>query len=375
MFWFGLIGLLLFEIANVYFIMPMPGSQQMNSIDLAYFLYKWRWIFRGLFAAMIFLGLFKSQWKRKWLLFFPIAIVAAVVYMTNFVMAADHMFYQPKQVLMVNTSENKVDSSRLVIGVTNNGEAKAYPIQFLGYHHQVQDTVGGKPMIITYCTVCRTGRVYEPVVNGKPEKFRLVGMDHFNAMFEDATTKSWWRQVSGEAITGKLKGQQLPEVFSTQTSLTDWLQLNPNSLIMQADANFINSYDSTFKFERGASKSKLTGTDSLSWKDKSWVIGVKAGKETKAYDWNQLKKEKLIQDKIGTTPVLIVLSKNGKSFFAFERPGDHSIFNLDGDTLLFENHKYRIDGKGIDTIFSLKPLPAFQEFWHSWRTFNPGTLH
>ena len=224
-FWLGLIGLLLFEIANVYFIMPMPGSQQMNSIDLAYFLYKWRWIFRGLFAAMIFIGLFRSQWKRKWLLFFPIAIVAAVIYMTNFVMAADHMFYQPKKVLMVSSSENKVDSNRLVIGVANNGETKAYPIQFLGYHHQVQDTVGGKPMIITYCTVCRTGRVYEPLVNGKPEKFRLVGMDHFNAMFEDETTKSWWRQVSGEAITGKLKGQQLPEVLSTQTSLADWLAI------------------------------------------------------------------------------------------------------------------------------------------------------
>lgn len=375
MFWFGLIGLLLFEIANVYFIMPMPGSQQMNSIDLAYFLYKWRWIFRGLFAAMIIVGLLRSQWKRKWLLFFPIAIVAAVVYMTNFVMAADHMFYQPKKVLMVNAKANKIDSNRLVIGVTNNGEAKAYPIQFLGYHHQVQDIVGGKPMIITYCTVCRTGRVYEPLVNGRPEKFRLVGMDHFNAMFEDETTKSWWRQVSGEAITGKLKGQQLPEVFSTQTSLTDWLQLNPNSLIMQADPNFIKSYDSSFKFESGASKSKLTGTDSLSWNDKSWVIGVKTGKDTKAYDWNQLKKEKIIQDKIGTTPVLIVLSKNDKSFFAFQRPNENSIFNLRDDTLLFDNHKYRIDGKGIDTIFSLKPLPAFQEFWHSWRTFNPGTLH
>lgn len=375
LFWFGLLGLFLFEIANVYFIMPMPGSQQMNSIDLAYFLYKWRWIFRGLFAAMIIVGLLRSQWKRKWILFFPIAIIAAVVYMTNFMMAADHMFYQPKKVLMVNSEANKVDSNRLVIGVTNNGEAKAYPIQFLGYHHQVQDTVGGKPMIITYCTVCRTGRVYEPLVNGKPERFRLVGMDHFNAMFEDVTTKSWWRQVSGEAITGKLKGQQLPEIFSTQTSLTDWLQLNPNSLIMQADPNFIKSYDSSFKFESGASRSKLTGTDSLSWNDKSWVIGVKAGKETKAYDWNQLKKEKLIQDKIGTTPVLIVLSNNDKSFFAFERPDDNSIFNLDGDTLLFDNRKYRIDGKGIDTIFSLKPLPAFQEFWHSWRTFNPGTLH
>ena len=375
LFWFGLLGLFLFEIANVYFIMPMPGSQQMNSIDLAYFLYKWRWVFRGLFAAMIIVGLFRSQWKRKWPLVFPIAIVAAVVYMTNFVMAADHIFYQPKKVLMLSAAENKVDSNRLVIGVTNNGEAKAYPIQFLGYHHQVQDTVGGKLMIITYCTVCRTGRVYEPLVNGKPEKFRLVGMDHFNAMFEDATTKSWWRQVSGEAITGRLKGQQLPEVFSTQTSLADWLQLNPNSLVMQADENFIKSYDSTFKFESGTSKSKLTGTDSLSWKDKSWVIGVKAGKETKAYDWNQLKKEKLIQDKIGSTPVLIVLSKNDKSFFAFERPGDNSTFSLSGDTLIAGNYRYRVDGRGIDTSFALKPLPATQEFWHSWRTFNPRTTH
>jgi len=373
-FWFGLIGLLLFEIANVYFIMPMPGSQQMNSIDLAYFLYKWRWIFRGLFAAMIFIGLFRSQWKRKWLLFFPIAIVAAVIYMTNFVMAADAMFKQPKQLLLVSAESNKVDSNRLVLGVSINGEAKAYPIQFLGYHHHIQDTVGNKPIMVTYCTVCRTGRVFEPIVNGKKEKFRLVGMDHFNAMLEDATTKSWWRQVTGEAITGKLKGQQLPEVYSIQTSLAAWLQLNPNSLIMQADENFIRSYDSTFKFESGASKNKLTGTDSLSWKDKSWVIGVKAGKETKAYDWNKLKKEKLMQDKIGATPVIIVLSNNDKSFFAFERPTDNSIFNLSGDTLLFDNHKYRIDGKGIDTSFSLKPLPASQEFWHSWRTFNPGTL-
>jgi len=373
--WSGLIGLLLFEIANVYFLMPMPGSQQMNSIVLAYFLYKWRWIFRGLFAAMIFIGLFRSQWKRKWLLFFPFAILAAVIYMTNFVMAADHMFYQPEKVLMVSSTENKVDQNRLVIGVANNGETKAYPIQFLGYHHQVQDTVGGKPMIITYCTVCRTGRVYQPLVNGKLEKFRLVGMDHFNAMFEDETTKSWWRQVTGEAITGKLKGQQLPEVFSTQTSLADWLDLNPKSLIMQADESFIKSYDSTFKFESGTSKSKLTGTDSLSWKDKSWIIGVKTGKESKAYDWNQLKKEKLIQDKIGSTTVLIVLSKNEKSFFAFERPSENASFSLNGDTLLFNNYKLRLDGKGIDTTFSLKPLPATQEFWHSWQAFNPGTLH
>ena len=93
-FWLGLLGLIFFEIANVYFIMPMPGSQQMNSIDLAYFLYRWRWLFRGLFLAMIIIGLFRSQWKRKWLLMLPAIILLIVVYMANFKMAADHMFYQ-----------------------------------------------------------------------------------------------------------------------------------------------------------------------------------------------------------------------------------------------------------------------------------------
>lgn len=373
LFWLGTIGLIAFEVLNVYFIMPMPGSQRMNSIDTAYFLYQWRWLFRGVFGLMIVAGLFKAPWKRKWLLVFPLVLIGAIIYLANFKMAADAMFRQPQQLLLADAGNNKVDPDRLVLGVSVNGQAKAYPIQFLGYHHHVQDTVAGKAILVTYCTVCRTGRIYEPLVNGKKEKFRLVGMDHFNAMLEDATTKSWWRQATGEAITGKLKGQKLPEILSTQTSLASWLQLYPASLIMQPDPTFIKSYDSTMKFESGASKSKLTGTDTLSWKEKSWVVGIKAGDETKAYDWNELKTKRLIADQIGGKPILLVLAGDNKSFFAFERPDHINAFFLNKDTLLYKNHFFRIDGKGIDTSFSLKQLPAYQEFWHSWQTFNPGT--
>ena len=372
-FYIGLIGLLLFEILNVYLIMPMPGSQRMNSIDVAYFLYKWRWIFRSLFALLLLIGLFGTNWKQKWTVAIPLAILAIVIYMANFNMAADHMFYKPENILMATADSNKVDSNRLVIGVVNNGEAKAYPIRFLGYHHQVQDTVGGKPLLITYCTVCRTGRVYEPLVNGKPEQFRLVGMDHFNAMLEDASTKSWWRQVTGEAITGKLKGQHLPEFFSTQTSLTKWLELNPGTLVMQEDPSFNKMYDTTGKFESGKSTSKLTGTDSLSWKDKSWVIGVTVEKEKKAYDWIQLKSQRIINDELGGKNIIVVLANDDKSFFAFENPDAGTKFVFKNDTLVQNNVRYSINGKAINGNVSLKPLVAYQEFWHSWRTFNPGT--
>ena len=50
-------GLLaLFEMANVYFIMPMPYSQRWHSIDLAYALHSWRWLFRGVALLLIALG-------------------------------------------------------------------------------------------------------------------------------------------------------------------------------------------------------------------------------------------------------------------------------------------------------------------------------
>ena len=372
-FWIGIIGLILFEICNVYFIMPMPGSQRMNSIDLAYFLYNYRWYFRIFFAGLLLLGLIKTNWKRKWTLAVPIALLAIVIYMTNFKMAADAMFQQPKQINFSNAVENKVDRNRLVIGVEFNGETKAYPIQYMGYHHHLQDTIGGKAILVTYCTVCRTGRVFEPIVNGKHEQFRLVGMDHFNAMIEDRTTRSWWRQATGEAIAGKLKSNKLTELLSTQTSLGQWLQLHPQTLILQADPAFANHYDSAFKFESGISKRKLTGTDSLSWKDKSWVIGIKIADKAKAYDWNRLKKERIMHDTFNQTPVLLVIAKDDKSFFAFERPSAAATFVLTNDTLIMNSKHYRINGVGIDTNFQLKPILAYQEFWHSWRTFQPHT--
>jgi hypothetical protein len=313
------------------------------------------------------------MWKRKWIPWFFISMAVLISYIFNFQMSADHMFYQPSKLIMVDAEKNKVDSQRLVIGVVVNEEAKAYPIQFLGYHHQVMDIIGGKPAMITYCTVCRTGRVYEPIVNGHNEKFRLVGMDLFNAMFEDKSTRSWWRQATGEAVAGKLKGATLPEIYSTQTTLETWLGLHPNSKIMQADPSFKTSYDTLFNYEKGLSRKKLTGTDSLSWQKKSWVVGVKTGGQTKAYDWNQLKKEMLIEDTLAGKEIFIFLAADSSSFFAFEKTGFKGSVKVEKDTIILGEKRFRLDGKGIDTSISLQKVSAYQEFWHSWKSFNAGT--
>lgn len=375
LFYWGLLGLILFEFLKVYFIMPLPGSQTVDSIGVAYFLNEYRWIFRVIFLYCIISGLIKLFKNNvKWLPLFTLVVAFILMYGLNFKMMADKMFLQPQTIQLKSKSGNKIDGSRLIIGVANNGEAKAYPIEFLTYHHQIQDSIGGKPIIITYCSVCHTGRVYSPIVKGHYEKFRLVGMDHFNAMFEDATTKSWWRQSTGEAIAGSLKGEVLPEITSVQMTIDKWYELYPDGLVMQADSFSLMQYDSLANFEQGKSKGNLTRTDSLSWKDKSWVIGVEIGNVCKAYDWNELKQKHIINDVIGTHNIVIAISSDEKSFVAYERPSN-AIFKISHDTLFSVNENYNFFGKELlNHVSELKTINAHQEFWHSWKTFHPTTL-
>jgi hypothetical protein len=261
----------------------------------------------------------------------------------------------------------------LVIGVTHSGDARAYPIRYLSYHHQVQDRIGGKAMIITYCNVCRSARVFEPIVRGKPEEFRLVGMDHFNAMFEDASTRSWWRQATGEAVVGKLKGEHLPEVLCQQMTLNQWFEIYPNSLVMQPDPESWTKYDTLGLFDVGKGRSHLTRTDTVSWHEKSWVVGLEIRGHSKAYNWNRLLSERVIHDEISGQPIVIAVADDNKSFAAFERlPGQR--YTIRGDTLSLDTIGFSLSGEVIrGSHHRLKLLKAYQEFWHSWQTFHPGT--
>lgn len=374
LFYFGLLGLLLFEIAAVFFIMPFPGSQEINSLHFAYFLYRYRWVLRIIFAAMIAGGIVKAFQKRKWfgklLNSLLILIVGFATYFINANMFAEAIFRQPHHIAYANAAANKLPLDAVVIAVNNGNDAKAYPIRYIAYHHQVRATIGGKNLLVTYCDVCRSGYVFEPVVNGKEETFRLVGMDHYNAMLEDNTTGSWWQQTTGEAVTGKLKGTLLPIFPSQQMSLAQFFAIYPNGTVMLPDPDYERRYDKEGSFENGKDTDELTRTDTASWKEKSWVIGIQNGNNSKAYDWNDLKKTNLINDTIGKTPLVLVLLPDQKSFFAFQRPSSDT-FILRNDSLISPSSAFALND--LLTGNQLPHLRANQVFWHTWRTFHPAS--
>lgn len=382
----GLLLLFAAEMLRVYFIMPFPGSQKSETIGFAYWLGRnitWIRIVLILLIAIPVIQSFKQnkRWK-KIVLALILGLYVFIFFMFNFRFEADKMFYQPehKSFAAINTSGA---DTVLVIGVAINGEAKAYPIQIIGYHHQVRDTIGNTDAIVSYCTVCRTSRVFSPVVNGKPEVFRLVGMDHFNAMFEDATTKSWWQQATGVAVAGPLKGQSLKEIASQQMSLSAWLRLHPNSTVLEPDSTFKEKYEHLGNYNRGTIESSLEKRDSASWEFKSWVVGVLHNSIAKAYDWSELEKKEIIEDSLPGLPIVIALEKDTASFHVWSRL-------VDGQSLQFEKSKaqntlmdinthstWNMNGVCIEGVLKdkqLQTVQAYQEFWHSWKNFHPNTL-
>jgi hypothetical protein len=380
----GILLLIVLEILRVYFIMPFPGSQQSETIEIAYFLHRnitWFRLIGLSLLAWLYRSCQRPSRKSKLAISIAILIYVVVFYLFNFRFLADKIFLMPETTAFLKPDQNKIPTQQLVVGVTIEGISKAYPIEIIGYHHQVKDTVGGRPIMVTYCTVCRTGRVFSPVVNGKLENFRLVGMDHFNAMFEDSETKSWWRQVSGEAIAGPLKGKSLEEIPSEQMSLSSWISYHPDTWIMQPDSLFKEKYDKMKNYDEGKSKSELTKHDSLSWNEKSWIVGVQINMDSRAYDWNDLQKAKVLNDHLAAQPLVILIEPDSVSFHAFSSivENDTLTFSLTNSTSMTDSQTNSIwswnglctDGKLKNK--KLKPIQAYQEYWHSWRTFRPQT--
>jgi hypothetical protein len=364
-----LIGLLLLvvpEVLRVYYIMPFPGSQEdvatdLRQVDIAYWLHRNVWWLRLLGLALVVgpaLHYIRSGgWGRRVAVLLPLALAATVFYLFNFRFMADRMFLPVEHKVMAAVAQDTGGANDLVLAVERNGEARAYPIELIGYHHQVLDTIGGEAVMITYCTVCRTGRAFSPVVNGQPETFRLVGMDHFNAMFEDSRTGSWWRQATGECIAGPLKGALLVEVPCSQMTRGAFTRFHQQGLVMQPDPAFTKEYEGLKDYDEGTMASSLEGRDTASWRPKSWVVGVVLNGMARAYDWNALVRSKQMTDSLGGGWINLRISDDLRTFIVDQV-----------DTAVVEE----TDGNMMVVVHS-KQIPAHQEFWHSWRTFHPNT--
>ena len=140
-------------IIPVRLIMPFRAQTQ-SALSTAFLLRHWSPLFTLIAAAAILVltvWLWSgSRWWRKAilvLLLIPTLVATWFARQNHF----EWMFNPLPNPAYVKVSDaGFVNDSDLVMVVENQGEAVAYPIRQLAYHHLVDDTVGATPIVVTY---------------------------------------------------------------------------------------------------------------------------------------------------------------------------------------------------------------------------------
>jgi hypothetical protein len=118
----------------------------------------------------------------------------------------------------------------LVLVVEFNGVTKGYPVKVMRVHEILNDDFKGKPLTVTYCTLCATALAFIPIVDGKTVKFNTTGLLHnSNMVMYDDITRSLWNQLTGQAIVGPKSGEQLQREY---VAVRSWQQVKASGVNM-----------------------------------------------------------------------------------------------------------------------------------------------
>ena len=269
-----------------------------------------------------------------------------------------------------------------VLGVIVNGIAKAYPTHYVAWHHVIQDDFNGTPVLVTWCALCGTGVAYKNDVNGKPGRFGMSGMVGTNVVLGDQETGTSWQQATGEAIDGPLKGRRLTMVTFIHTTWGEWRAEHPHALIMLPAPGREESY-AHYKPMLATASQRFRGAirEDLRRPRFDQIAGLERGGAHKAYPLDELKKQTLVNDRVGSSPVLVTYSSKTGTVRAFLRdPGGRTLtFRAAGAELLTDTETgstwnrtgLAVAGPLKDT--HLETLPPMPSFWFAWAQFFPNT--
>ncbi len=147
------LGALAAVLIPVWLIQPFKAQTQ-SGIELSFFLRRWSPVLTLLVAGLalacaVWLWRGARWWSRVFL-----ALACVVAIGGAWLARQNHfewMFKPLPNAAYAKVSEaNFVNDNDMVLAVEINGEAVAYPVRQMAYHHVVNDVVGGKPITATY---------------------------------------------------------------------------------------------------------------------------------------------------------------------------------------------------------------------------------
>jgi predicted DNA-binding antitoxin AbrB/MazE fold protein len=182
--------------------------------------------------------------------------------------------------------------------VQNQGETKYYPYNILTWHEIVNDTVGKKPLTITFCPLCASAFVFERDISGVTYDFGTSGkLYESNLVMYDRQTDSYWSQILAQAIAGELTGTKL-KIFPSSVIEFSKVRQIPGLQVLSTDTGHERDYQNNpyqeYQSEDGT-LFPITNVDNR-LPDKTLMFAVEINGKQKAYVYKDLLEVRTLQD-------------------------------------------------------------------------------
>jgi hypothetical protein len=149
-----MLAALVLVLTPAWLIQPFRPQTQ-SGLEVSYRLRQWAPLIT-LAVSIITLGLMIWLWKgaRRWWLRALLLVALALTLGATWFARQNHfewMFNPLANPAYARAAEaDFLADTDMVLAVEVKGEAVAYPVRLMAYHHLVADTVGGVPLVATY---------------------------------------------------------------------------------------------------------------------------------------------------------------------------------------------------------------------------------
>jgi hypothetical protein len=295
-----------------------------------------------------------------------------------------------------------LDAGEPVVGVAAGGEARAYPLRILDWHELVNDTLGGVPLALVYCTLSGSAIAYDARGAGnEAQGFVSSGLLHrSNKLMLDRVTRTLWSQLSGRPVLGPLAadGRRLAPLPAVVTSWGAWRKRHPETTVLSLDTGHQRPYLPGMPYgSYFQSAQKMFPALELRRElpTKERVFGLLVDDVAKAWPLRKLIDARVTNDAIGPAGVVLV-ALEGRVRVAGEsrdagrveyeaggavrayRGGEREFSLGPDDTTLRDESgaPWQIEEEALVGPDGARAprLPGTLAYWFAWQAFHPETL-